>query len=176
MSMKKFLLTLSSCLLLVAAFAQKERRISTYASTQFNATLYDINARNNPWGIGLGLQSLVNNRMRFKPALEITGDVYLAGTKDLFLVEGRDVAVTGMVNLFAGAQFKATERTYLSLLMGPSFVNGHACFGLKPAVGFYFSKNKRWTGKIAFINIFNREPSIDRDFGSLSLSVGLKLF
>ena len=174
--MKQFLLSISACLLLLVAFAQKENRISTYASLQFNSTLYDINARNNPWGIGLGLQSLLNNKTRFKPAIEITADIYVAGTKDLFLVEGRDVAVTNMVNFFAGAHFLASERTYLSLLIGPSFVNGQACFGLKPAVGFYFSKNKRWTGKIGFINIFNREPSIDRDFGSLSLSVGLKLF
>src|ERR1700754_4063718 len=119
--MKQFLLTISACLLLLGAFAQKEKRISTYASFQFNATMYDINARNNPWGIGLGLQSLVNNKTRIKPAIEITGDIYVAGTKDLFLVEGRDVAVTSMVNVFAGVNFYATERTYLSLVMGPSF-------------------------------------------------------
>jgi hypothetical protein len=163
-------------LVLVVALAQKERILSTYASLQFNATLYDINARNNPWGTGLGLHSIVNNRSRFKPALEITGDIYIGGTKDLYLVEGRDVAVTSMVNVFAGANLQASERTYVSLLMGPSFVNGNACFGLKPAVGFYFSRKKTWMGKIAFINIFNREPSIERDFGSLSISLAGKLF
>ena len=174
--MKKLVLSLFACCLLFCAWAQKERKISTYASINFNATLYDINARNNPWGIGLGLQSFMNNKTRFKPAVEITGDVYLAGTKDFFPVEGRDVSVSSMVNVFAGSNYQVTERTYLSLLMGPSFVNGNACFGMKPAVGFYFPRSKRWTGRIAYINIFNREPAIDRDFGSLNLSVGLKLF
>ena len=174
--MRKLLVALFPCVLFLTGFTQTQRRVSTYASLQFNATLYDINARNNPWGVGLGVQSLLNNRTRFKPAIEITGDLYLGGTKDFFPVEGRDVAVESMVNIFAGANYQITERTYLSLLIGPGFVNGRACFGVKPSVGLYFPRNNRWTGRIAYINIFNREPAIDRDFGSLSLSVGLKLF
>ncbi len=28
--------------------------------------------------------------------------------------------------------------------------------GIKPSFGFYFSKNQKWTGKAAYINVFNR--------------------
>jgi hypothetical protein len=48
--------------------------------------------------------------------------------------------------------------------------------GVKPSFGFYFSKNQRWTGKVSYINVFNRDKTTKEDFGSISLAIGLKLF
>ena len=87
-----------------------------------------------------------------------------------------DNAVHGMVNVFAGSSFRPTSTIYVSFLAGPSFISGQTFLGIKPSFGFYFSKTQRWTGKISYINIFNRTKVTNEDFGSISLSIGLKLF
>ena len=87
-----------------------------------------------------------------------------------------DNAVEGMVNLFAGASFHPNQSVYVSFVAGPGFISGQTFLGIKPSFGFYFSKAQRWTGKISYINIFNRTKVVNDDFGSFSLSIGLKLF
>ena len=81
-----------------------------------------------------------------------------------------------MVNLFVGTSFNPTPNTYLSLVGGPSFISGRTMLGIKPSFGFYFSKSQKWTGKISYINIFNRDKATKEDFGSVSFAIGLKLF
>jgi hypothetical protein len=48
-------------------------------------------------------------------------------------------------------------------------------FGLKPSVGFYFSKSQGWAGKLSYINVYNRGERRKEDFGSISFSLGVKL-
>jgi len=91
-------------------------------------------------------------------------------------VPENDNSVSSMGNLFLGSSFHPTQSVYLSLLVGPSFISGQTLFGIKPSFGFYFSKTQRWTGKISYINVFDRTKITKNDFGSLSLAVGLKLF
>jgi hypothetical protein len=38
-------------------------------SIQYNKTIYDFTSANNPWGIGLGIQTLLNNKTKFKPKI-----------------------------------------------------------------------------------------------------------
>jgi len=84
--------------------------------------------------------------------------------------------VGGMVDLFVGTSFHPTKNIYLSFTAGPSFINERILLGIKPSFGFYFSKNQRWTGKISYINIFNRDEITKEDFGSISFAIGVKLF
>ena len=149
--------------------------------TQYNKTIYDRTIGNNPWGIGLGLQTFYNNKTNFKPTIELTGDIYLEDDKVLRLNPDGSIPtnyndVRGMVNLFVGTSFSPTRNTYLSFVAGPSFIGGQTMLGIKPSFGFYFSKSQKWTGKISYINIFNRDKTTKEDFGALSLAVGLKLF
>lgn len=179
--MRKFLTLLFTFFILTHSFGQTQRNVSTYLLTQYNSTLYDYTKGNNPWGIGLGLQAFFNNKTRFKPTIELTGDIYLEDDKVLRLnpdgsIPKNDNSVGGMVNLFAGSSFHPTQSIYMSLVGGPSFIGGQTLFGIKPSFGFYFSKNKRWTGKVSYINIFNRTQATKEDFGSLSLAIGIKLF
>ena len=81
-----------------------------------------------------------------------------------------------MINLFAGSSFHPTQNIYFSFVVGPSFISGQTLLGIKPTFGFYFSKTKKWTGKISYINVFNRTKINNEDFGSLSFAIGLKLF
>ena len=84
--------------------------------------------------------------------------------------------VRGMVNLFLGSSFNPTKAICLSVVAGPSFISGQTLLGIKPSFGFYFSKSQRWTSKISYINIFDRGKTTKQDFGSLSLTIGVKLF
>ena len=179
--MQKIIMTFLLCLILAKTFGQSQKKISTYLFTQYNNTLYDITKGNNPWGVGLGLQTFFNNRTKFKPTIELTGDIYLEDDKVLRLnADGTVPAnyndVRGMVNLFVGTSFNPTKNIYLSFLAGPSFISGQTMLGIKPSIGFYFSKSQKWIGKVSYINIFNRDKITKEDFGSLSLAIGLKLF
>ena len=177
-SMQKVITTFLLCFILTSSFGQTQKKISTYLLTQFNTTLYDVTKGNNPWGIGLGLQTFLNNKTKFKPTIELYGDIYLMDDK-VFRTDSVGTPlndVRGMVNLFVGTSFNPTKNIYLSVVLGPSFISGQTLFGIKPSLGFYFPKSQRWTGKISYINIFNRGNTIKKDFGSISLAVGLKLF
>ncbi len=179
--MHKVITTILLCFILTQSFGQTQRKVSTYLMTQYDNTLYDYTIGNNPWGIGLGLQTFLNNKTKFKPTIELTGDIYLEDDKVLrsnpdgsFSENGNDVR--GMVNLFVGSSFHLTQRIYLSFVAGPSFISGQTLLGIKTSFGFYFSKTQKWTGKVSYINVFNRIPAAKEDFASLSLAIGLKLF
>ena len=158
--------------------AQTQRKISSYLFAQYTNTIYDQTLGNNPWGMGLGVQAFLNNKTKFKPSIELTGDVYLADDK-VARLDGNDNFIDdipAMVNLFIGSSYHPNNTIYVSFLAGPSFINGKTLFGIKPSAGCYFSKNKRWTAKISYINIFNRNKPGKEDFGSISFALGVKLF
>lgn len=176
--MKKIISSILLCLILIQASAQVQRKVSVYLFAQYNNTIYDATAGNNPWGVGPGLQAFFNNKTKFKPTIEFTADTYLEDDKVLRLTtNGKPIQDLGsMVTLFVGTSFHPAQIIYFSLAVGPSLINGNTYFGIKPSFGFYFSNNQRWTGKISYINIFNRDQSTKEDFGSMSFAIGLKLF
>src|SRR5205814_6707840 len=125
--------------------------------------------------------TIFNNERKFNPTIELTGDIYLEDDKVLKLNPDGSIPtkyndVRGMVNLFVGSSFNPAQNIYLSLLAGPSFISRQTLLGIKPSFGFYFSKTKRCTGKVSYLNIFNRNKTTKEDFGSLSVAIGLKLF
>ena len=159
-------------------FCTGTEKTSTYLFSQFNTTLHDVTKGNNPWRIGLSLQIFLNNKTRFKPTIELTGDVYLADDK-VYRTDSTGAplnVVGGMVNIFIGTSFNPTRNIYLSVVVGPSFISRQILLGIKPSFGFYFFFFLRWVGKISYINIFNRGNIIKGDFSSLSLAIGCKLF
>ena len=177
LSMQKIASTFLLLSVLIQSFGQTQRKVTTYLLAQYNKTIYDRTIGNNPWGVGLGLQTFFNNKTKFTPTIELSGDIYLEDDKVYRMnVDGTPINdVRGMVNLFVGTSFNPTRNIYLSFLGGPSFISGQTWLGIKPSFGFYFSKSQKWTGKISYINIFNRDRKAKEDFSSLSLAVGLKL-
>ena len=179
--MQKKIATFLFFFICTLSFVAAQRKVTTYLLAQYNKTMYDRTLGNNPWGLGLGLQTVFNNKTKFKPTIELTGDIYLEDDKILKLDPDGSVPTTsndvrGMVNLFFGSSFQPAEGIYLLLVAGPSFINGQVLLGIKPSVGFYFSKNRRWTGNLSYINVFNRCKIVKEDFGSLSIGLGFKLF
>lgn len=175
--MQKIITTFLFCFILTQSFAQTQRKVSVYLLAEYNKTIYDITIGNNPWGMGLGLQLFFNNRAKFKPAIDLTTDAYLEDDKVSRLTpDGKPIDdVRGMVNVFAGASYHPTQIFYISFVAGPSFISRETLVGVKPSFGFYFSRDQKWTGKISYINIINRNKSTREDFGSISLSIGVAL-
>jgi len=176
--MQKVITAFFLCFIVTNLFAQAQRKVSTYLQANYNQTLKDITIGNNPWGIGIGLQTFINTKTFFKPTIELTGDVYLMNDKVYRMyADGTQIpTVEAMINLFAGTSFSATQNLYFSVVGGPSFIHEQTLFGIKPSVGFYFSKSKRGTAKFSYINIFRRDRLTKQDFNSVCLSLGFKLF
>ena len=182
--MLKLLITFLFCFVLTQTFSQTHRKLSTYLMAQYNNTVDDFTAGNNPWALGIGLQAFLNNNTKFKPTIELSRDIYLYDDKVLRFVSvnpdgsfsGAIDRVSSMVNLFAGSSFQLEPSIYVSFVAGPSFIGEQTLLGIKPSVGFYFSKNQRWTGKLSYINIFNRTQLTKADFPSVSAGIGVKLF
>lgn len=177
-TMQNFITTCLLCFSLTQVFGQTQHKVSVYLQGQFNKTIHDRTTGNNPWGLGFGLQAFVNNSSELTPTIDITADAYLEDDKVLRLNQD-DIPIDdigSMVNVFGGASYHSTERVYLSFVAGPSFISGQTLLGIKPSLGFYFSPTRKWTGKVSYINIFNRSKRTNEDFGSVSLSVGVRLF
>ena len=170
----------SILLFFIIAFStvKAQIKISSYLSVQYNKTIYDITYGNNPSGIGLGLETVLNTKTKFKPVIEITGDIYLEDDKVFRMTTtGEEFESIGsMINLFAGSVFNPNKNSFISLMAGPSFINGNTSLGIKPSFGFYFSKKQLWKAKFSYINIFNRDKQTKKDFGTLSFAIAFKLF
>ena len=176
--MQKILSLLLLSFALTPIFVQAQRKVTTYFLAQYNNTIKDVTLGNNPWGMGLGVQSFLNNKTKFKPTIELTGDIYLADDK-VFRTDSTGTPfneVGGMTNLFIGSSFHPTKNIYGSFVAGPSLLGGQTLFGIKPTFGFFFSNKQRITGKLSYINIFNRGEIIKEDFTSWSIALGVKLF
>lgn len=173
--------TLVFCCSLLPSFSQTSKGIDLNLQVQYNRTLHNYTSRNNPWGIGLGLQAFYQTKSTFIPTIEVTGDLYLEDDKVLRLnpdssFPEKNNSVDDMINLFAGSSFRVTKGMSLSLVAGPSFINGQALLGIKPSLRFSLSSSQIWNGKISYINIFNRIKEAKEDFGSISFAVGVNLF
>ena len=158
--------------------AQKNRIVSTYLSIQYNNTITDQTLLNNPWAIGLGLQAYYNNRIKFKPIIDVTADIYFSSYKILYQYNDGTIInpVEGMINIFFGSSFQVNKNIFFSVVGGPSFINSKTSFGIKPSACFYLSKTQKISTKLSYINIFKRDNLIREDFSSISVAVAIKLF
>jgi hypothetical protein len=165
-------------MMLVCSGCTAQRSLSGYAQAQFNKTLYDRTAGNNPWGAGLGFQVLLKGQSKLAPFVDLTADAYFEDDKVLRLNEDGSAPedLGSVINLFVGTSYEATKKFYLSLAAGPSIAGGEVRFGIKPSVGLFLSENRKWTGRLSYVNVFNRDKISKEDFGTASLSLAVRLF
>ena len=159
------------------SFSQAERKFSTFLSFQINKTLSDRTITNNSAGFGFGLQTLLNTKTRIKPTLEINADLF-AGTKELYqTADGKPIdSKSGTIGVYVGSVFQLTENLFLSATIGTSIFNSKAYFGVRPSIGFYPSKRKKWMAKASFTDIFQRDNISNQSFSYMSFALALKLF
>lgn len=177
--MQKITLSLLLCFLLGNVHAQANKKTSAILFTQYTWTLKDQTSTDNPWAIGLGLNVFFNSHSIVRPAVEVTRDIYLESSKVGYLDIGTNTQledVRGTVNVLAGIAVVPAKNIYGSLTAGPSFMNGQTLLAIKPSFGFYFSSKQRWSGKISYINVFNRGTVVKENFTSVSFALGVRLF
>lgn len=174
--MKKIYFILS-LLITTTCFSQTERKVSSFLSFGANNTIYDRTITNNAVGFGFGLQTLISTKTKLRPLLEINADLF-AGTKELYLTPDETPidAKSEMLGLYAGAQYQATNRLFISTTIGSSRFNGNLHFGFRPSIGFYPTQSKKWTLRTSFTHIFQRDAISNESFGYLSLALAAKLF
>lgn len=175
--MRKFI-TFSTLLISFCQLsAQKQRLVNVYLQGQLNWPRYDISKVNNNAGFGLGAQAFLHTKSKFNATLELTADKYW-GKKVLLGYRtspfGAIPSVDGMVNLFAGTTWNPSKIFYMGIAVGPSFINGNVHAGFKPAIGL-FSRNQRWTTRLSFIHLINRDLRTKEDFGAASFSIGYRV-
>ncbi len=165
------------CLLLGQANSQ-DRKISGWLQGQVSRTLYDHTLGNNPWGLGLGFQAFWPEGSKWRLTMDFTADFYPGGDKVLRLNpdESPRRELGAVANLFAGPSYHPNERIFMSLVAGESIIHNQTYFGIKPSFGYYFSDKQNCMGKISFVNIFDRGTDRREDFGSVTVSVGWRLF
>lgn len=178
-AMKKIISAIAFVLIMLPAAAQKQRTISAHIEFIQQRTVSDRTIDNNPWGTGLGLQIAYKPHKTISPFVHVSGLVYLGGTGAAHVDENDTYLpdVGHLVNLFAGIAYKPNSTIYFSLAGGPSYTRDQALFGIKPAMGFYFSPAQKWRAQIAYLNVFNRGiEGSEKNFASVAFSIGLKLF
>ncbi len=180
--MKKYIILFIFCLSSKEIFAQKKDKIAGYFLFEYSTTMYDRTLGNNPSGVGIGAQVMMKTKTAFEPIIEITAQGSLEDDDVYRLTPGGKGVpdARGIINVFAGSSFYASKHFYLLFIAGPSFINNITYLGIKPSCGFYFSKRKRITAQVSFLNIFNRELNYTEtkkeDFGALNFLLGIKLF
>jgi len=147
--MKILVLSMALQFILPQIFAQKQRSVSLYIDLHVNKTIYDRTFSNNSAGFGFGAQAFINTKTKFKPDIEINGDIF-GGTKQLFLtLDGKHIyAKDGVSNILVGATYHPSSNYYVEFNLGPTFLNSNTYLGIKPIIGFYFL-NQRITTKIS---------------------------
>lgn len=175
--MKRVYTTFFFLLSVICSFSQSQK-VAVLLNGQFTQTIYDRTFGNNPWAPGLGIQVHLFEQEKWKPIIDLTAEIYLEDDKVLRLNDdGTSPQDLGsVINLFAGISYSPKARLSFACALGPSFSNGQTFLGIKPSVGFYFSESRRWAGKISFSNVFDRDKRSHKDFGSLSFTLGFRLY
>lgn len=169
------------------SYGQANRKLSVYLQGHLNTTRSDITLGNNPGGFGLGAQVFYPQSAKFRLVGEVTVSAYLFGDKVLRTYGYGDYddwepipTVSGMTNAFVGGSYHPLNAISVSVTSGLSSVNvdngRQNRFGIKPAVNFHFPKTQRWMAAVSYVNIFNRDPVTKQNFGSLSFSLGIRLY
>ncbi|HEY1869399.1 MAG TPA: hypothetical protein VGG71_00005 [Chitinophagaceae bacterium] len=160
------------------SFSQYSKKIAGYLSFQYNKALSDRTLPNNPWGMGLGFQMLFNNHAQLKAVVDLSADAYLEDDKVLRMnANGTEIpTVSGLINLFIGPSYQPIKAIAFSFVGGPSFVSNEVLLGLKPSLDFYFPKTQKWTAKIYYLYIPERDKTTKQDFRSAGFSIGVNLF
>lgn len=181
--MKKIFISLLFCSAFFCGFSQNQDKISSYLLFQYNHTISDFTKETNPWGVGVGFQIYFNNKSKFKPTIELTGDAYffpeeLVSRIIIPIIDPQYTpnSVYGMINLFVGSSYDLSKNIFASFVIGPSLINETVFLGIKPSLGFYITKSQKYAGKISYINVFDRIKNVKKDFASLSISISRKLF
>lgn len=176
--MHKVISTLLVYCSLIQAVGQTPKKVMIFFEPQFSQTLKDRTKENNLWGLGFGLEAIFKTKTKFSALLNLSDDfIFLDDKVYRTNIDGSESkSIQNVFNFFIGTSFNPYGNLYISVVGGPSFINGQTLLGIKPSIGLYFPKTKRWTGKVSYTNIFNRDSGEKENYSSLIFSLGVRLF
>src|SRR5690242_19391194 len=93
------------------AIAQKQNEISGYFLFDYNTTLYDKTLGNNPSGVGIGVQTMINTKSIFSPLIEINAQGSLEND-DVFRLTKNGEGVPdarAIISVFGGSAFRVSN-------------------------------------------------------------------
>jgi hypothetical protein len=151
---------------------QTNLNVSSSIKTQGNVSVYPGNGI----GAGIGVEIDAKLQSKFKPFIGFNWD-YFPGSEVLVDVEGETVPDTRSIpSLFIGIAYQPSNKFWVSLEGGPSFIPSQTYFSLKPTIGYYFDNNQRLGVDFSLTNIFNLDVANDGSYGYMSLGLMIKLF
>jgi hypothetical protein len=176
--LKKTTITLLLSFVIANCFSQLHNKISSYLLAQYIHTTHDVTLGNNPWGAGLDAIILYKNKTKFLPVIDLGAGIFLEDDKVARLdTTSKMIESIGFIgNAYIGVAIKPEKHVYVSFVAGPAFINGQALLGIKPSVGFYFSKKQRCTAAFSFATIYNRYKPASDDYKSVNIALGIRLF
>lgn len=175
------------CIFAQLSYGQTNRKVAVYLQGHYNKTHSDITLGNNPSGFGLGAQVVYPQSAKFRLTGEVIMSTYLLDDKveRSYAYDDYDnweqiPTVNGMTNVFVGGSYYPINAISISVMSGLSSMivdNGlQNRFGIEPAINFHFPKTQRWTASVSYLNVFDRDPVTKADFGSISCSIGIRLY
>lgn len=176
--MKKTTITLLLCFVIANCFSQLNNKISSYLLAQYIHTTHDVTIGNNPWGASLNATFLYKNKTKLFPVADLAAGTFLVDDKVARLDSSGTMieSIAFIGNAYIGIAFQPEKHVYVSFAAGPAFINGQALLGIKPSVGFYFSKKQRCTAAFSFATIYNRYKPASDDYNSVNIALGIRLF
>lgn len=157
-------------------FGQVNKRLSALISFNVNATTYDRTKTNNSGGVGFGVLTIVGKANRLKALFEVGGDLF-AGTKELYITsDGKPIdAKSGVLGFYGGPLLNLTPALFITAEAGASIYHSRLHAGLRPSIGLFPTKGKKWLIRTSFTHIFQRDEISREGFGYLGFSIALKL-
>src|SRR5689334_11844298 len=115
-------------------FSQTKQKLVTFASLQYNHTLYDEQFFHKTGIGGMGVQLFSKGTNRLRPTLEMNADLFTehgigpadAPTKRTFVIP----------SVYLGPSFHPTHQFFIAATIGSTFYN-QAHLGVRPSIGFY---------------------------------------
>lgn len=172
--MKKVFYLFIFCMFSIVSFAQK--KVGGYIDFHMNKTIYDRTLFNNPGGVGGNAALMINSKHAVKAIVEFAAEGFGGTELIYFASDGSSIGPKREVySVMAGSVYEH-KNLYVGCSAGPVFLSQGTYGGIKPVVGYYFSKTKRLVGKISLTNVFQRDHAGNKDFGFLGFGIGVKLF
>jgi hypothetical protein len=182
----KYLLAVLLSLMAIVTSAQRAKKLSIYLVGQYNKPFLDWHMKNNPTGIGIGLETFVFRDKKVQPTVDISQNVFLQKAEFSQPSGSTEKAddIKANTSILAGLSFYPIPRLYFSFAVGPTLVNGSSFFTIKPSMGVYIDKNRKWIAHFSFLGIQNYVPikpvfdgTPDKEAtGYLQLGIGHRLF
>lgn len=157
----------------------KNSRTSLYFNIKGDIPVHNIEFSNNPAGGGIGGTFLFDVKSKFKLMFEVDYDRFINMKIKYEAPPSRTIIESGISTIFAGLLYSPEKRYNLSISAGTCFFNSDICFVLKPDLGLYLGREKKYLTELSLTNIFRKPENYTTNKGTfsfLNLTFKVRLF